>query len=965
MLYECRTDRRDKFKEKNNEVFMSMKSLQWLHLSDFHAGKDEYGQKQLFESIIEHIDNKIKSGLKPDMIFITGDVANKGKENEYEIFLNSFVLPLYERLGDSTKIFMVPGNHDVDRDEARATKRYGIVNEIPEFFDPNEKGLHERKVLFPRFESYARAEMHEWITVGSDWLLSAEGFFNYIHEIGDHKIGILGVNTAWLSEGDNDRHHLTPGKALIETGLKKLEGCNFKIVFGHHPLDWYDEDVTVVRSIFGKNGVIYIHGHLHKNSGNQEFGAGRKFLTIQSGAAFQVRENEKWINRFLWCRLDLEKEHVEVNPLQWSKEYQEWALDGIAYPAEYRIPHTDYWMLPLKEFTTKPQKAAAEEDVSSVPHGWFLIDNSFLAERRCDLSDDAVLNFFDGRVPSWREALSHKILRRKIVHHLTTELNAARARGELRVTLILGAGGEGKSTVFLQTLSDLAASGSGWKILWLSSPGRDMLWPDRFLKQLPLDKDTWLIASDDADLIAKYIFETAKYFYGAGRKDIQFLLCCRDSDWIASEASEWQWKAYAKYEEKRLRGITLEDAELIIKGWGQLGSKGLGTLNGLDFKEAVTRLYYASKSEEEKYQDEGAFLGAMLRVRMGDELKSHVKALLLRLKERHVKNWSLMDAFAYIAAMHSEQLYILTKDILAEVLTCKLSDVKRKITGPLGDEAAASTGGDRIYTRHRAIAEAAVEILSETFHVDFDEIFIALAESAYRIHFKGLFLPYFVKWKFLSDHFLSSGRPSLAIRINQALLKIDPSDSRLIVHLSSLLREAGQPDLSIRVFRELDHGVVGPLRGLFYEWGVAESVNNNDALAVWLFGVALSDKIELKPIEQRTATMILSGLALNFCRLFDAYNNRIFIEACGAAIQIGRKFPSLNVKDIRLFSINEDKSRAAGVHDVDLRDAFHILHKGINLAWEQKEAILANWIVSASELTFKRLAKLIGIEDIY
>jgi len=946
---------------------MSNKSLQWLHLSDFHTGKDQYGQIQLFESIIEHIESKIRSGQKPDMIFFTGDIANKGKKNEYELFCNSLVFPLYDLLGDSTKIFMVPGNHDVDRDEARATKRYGVANEIPEFFDPNEKGVHERKVLFPRFESYAHADMHTWFTIGSDWLLSTEGFFNHIHEIDNYKIGILGINTAWLSEGDNDRHNLTPGKALIETGLKKLGSCNFKIVLGHHPLDWYDEDVTPIRSIFGKQDVIYIQGHLHKNSGNQEFGAGRKFLTIQSGATFQARENEKWINRLLWCQLNLESGDVKVHPLQWSKEYQEWALDGLAYPAEYRTPGTDYWVLPLKDVphksTAKPKKTSLEEDVSILPQGWFLIDNSFLDGKHSDLEDNAILSFFDGRIPSWREALSPKIPRRKIVHDLKTELNDARKRGELRVTLILGAGGEGKSTVLLQAISDLAGSGSGWKILWLSNPSRDILWPNRFLNQLSSDKDTWLIASDDADLIAKYIFETAKSFRRAGRRDIQFILCCRDSDWLAAEANEWQWKEHVIYVEKRLRGITLEDAELIIKGWAQFGSNGLGNLSGLDLKEAVTRLYYASKSEEEKYHDEGAFLGAMLRVRMGSELKSHVKALLLRLKERYVKNETLMDAFAYIAAMHSEQLFILTKEILAELLTCKMSDVKKKITGPLGDEAAASTGGDRIYTRHRAIAETAVEILSETFHVDFDEIFIELAEAAYRFYCRGLFLPYFVKWKFLSDHFLKQGNTALAIRLDQALIKIDPTDSRLIVHLSRLLREAGHPELSIRVFRDLDHGVVGPVRSFFFERGVAEGVSDNNALACWLRGVALSDNVELKSIENKTAAMCLTGLATNFFKLSESYNNPIFIQACQAAIQIGLTFPLLNEMDRRLLGLYKAKTKAVGASNGDLRTALKKIHAGIISAWEQKEATLAKFIVPASQLTFKRFGKLIGIED--
>ncbi|MDD2856511.1 MAG: metallophosphoesterase [Desulfuromonadaceae bacterium] len=945
---------------------MTSSILRWLHLSDFHTGKDQYGQIQLFDSIIEHIENKIRTGQKPDIVFITGDVADKGKTEQYELFSNNFILPLIDIIGDTTKILMVPGNHDVNREEARATKRYGVLSEIPEFLDPTKQGLHERQVLFPRFNAYVQAEMHDWVTSGRDWLFSEEGFYTHILEIDKQQIGILGINTAWLSEGDNDKHKLTPGKVAIEAGLKKLKGCEYKFILGHHPLDWYDEDATSIRALLGKEGVIYIHGHLHRNSGYQEFGAGRKFLSLQSGATFQARESELWVNRLLWSELDLNLGVVKLHPLQWSKANQEWALDGIAYPEEYRTPGTDYWVLPLKEVSHRAKKSIKEivGSESLLPQGWELIDKAFLNEKRRVLDDDAILSFFDGRVPSWREALSPQIPHRTIVGEIISELDIARKNGELRVSVILGAGGEGKSTVFMQTIVELASANAGWNILWIANPARDILWPSRFLDTLPKDKGTWLIVSDDADLIAKYVFESAKSFNRSDRKDIQFLLCTRDSDWYHSEANDWPWKDFVSYEEKRLRGLTNEDAKLIVEAWSRFGNKGLGSLVGLSLNEAVSSLFIASKSEEERDQNEGAFLGAMLRVRMGDALKSHVKSLLVRLDERKINNHSLLDAFAYIAAMHSEQLSILTKEILAETLSCKLSDVKKKITGPLGDEAAASTGGDRIFTRHRAIAEAAVDILSESFHVDFDEIFLELAESAYRIHHKGLFLPYFVKWKFLSEHFVANGNVSLAIRIDQALLKIDPSDIRLIVHLSRLLREADQPDLSLNVFRGLDHGVIGPVRGFTYEWGVAESVNNNYALGVWLFGIALSDQIEMKPIENRTATMCLSGIAMNSYRLFESYNDRIFIETCRAAVQIGLAFPKLNDTDKRLFGSYDRKSRAVGIKDVELKIAFDRMNKGIIAACGQKEAELPQWVTPATELTFKRISKLVGIEDI-
>lgn len=56
----------------------SKKVVRWIHLSDFHVGKDGYGQRKLFKYILDHLHERIASGQAPDMVFITGDIANKG-----------------------------------------------------------------------------------------------------------------------------------------------------------------------------------------------------------------------------------------------------------------------------------------------------------------------------------------------------------------------------------------------------------------------------------------------------------------------------------------------------------------------------------------------------------------------------------------------------------------------------------------------------------------------------------------------------------------------------------------------------------------------------------------------------------------------------------------------------------------------------------------------------------------------
>lgn len=73
--------------------------IRWLHLSDFHVGKDEWAQWRLFEKIIEHAADQKGKGFIPGVVFITGDIANAGQESEYAEFRSGFLAPLLDALG--------------------------------------------------------------------------------------------------------------------------------------------------------------------------------------------------------------------------------------------------------------------------------------------------------------------------------------------------------------------------------------------------------------------------------------------------------------------------------------------------------------------------------------------------------------------------------------------------------------------------------------------------------------------------------------------------------------------------------------------------------------------------------------------------------------------------------------------------------------------------------------------------
>ena len=97
-----------------------MSKITWLHISDIHLSiqpKHVYDEKIVLDELLKDISNCIqKSDLHPEFIVVTGDISNSSKPEEYSLAKNFFddLLKITNIAKD--RIFIVPGNHDIDRD---------------------------------------------------------------------------------------------------------------------------------------------------------------------------------------------------------------------------------------------------------------------------------------------------------------------------------------------------------------------------------------------------------------------------------------------------------------------------------------------------------------------------------------------------------------------------------------------------------------------------------------------------------------------------------------------------------------------------------------------------------------------------------------------------------------------------------------------------------------------------------
>jgi DNA repair exonuclease SbcCD nuclease subunit len=98
-----------------------MAALTWLHLSDWHQKGKEFNRDVVRDRLLEDIQERVKR-ISPqveqvDFIVFSGDVAHKGKEIEYQEARKQLFNPLLPALDlEQDRLFIVPGNHDLDRE---------------------------------------------------------------------------------------------------------------------------------------------------------------------------------------------------------------------------------------------------------------------------------------------------------------------------------------------------------------------------------------------------------------------------------------------------------------------------------------------------------------------------------------------------------------------------------------------------------------------------------------------------------------------------------------------------------------------------------------------------------------------------------------------------------------------------------------------------------------------------------
>lgn len=333
-----------------------------IHLSDIHFKASEIGypddpngglRSDLLEDV-RHMRSAI--GRPADYILISGDIAFSGQEIEYDFAYRWLEQELCPAAGCPIEnVFVIPGNHDVDRRAAQAPVQQGARADLRRRTAGGVEGelsryLRDRlsaQVLFDPIENYNRFAAKFLCAIGpyTEPAGGATGIMENISRpfatrdlrLNDGSVlRIWGFNSVLVSDAQD-----AEGQMLLDPAAAQIpvEAGVTHVVMCHHPFNWLKNKAGFQNRL--EHAVkLQLFGHEH----TRRIEDNRRFLRIRAGALQPARDEPDWKPGYNWIDLlvsgvsDSRQLEVQV----WVRQHEGSTFIPVPDP-----DRRDPWWMPL------------------------------------------------------------------------------------------------------------------------------------------------------------------------------------------------------------------------------------------------------------------------------------------------------------------------------------------------------------------------------------------------------------------------------------------------------------------------------------------------------------------------------------------------------------------------------------------------------------------------------------------
>ena len=363
-----------------------------LHLSDLHErGTREKERARryrvLAESWQKNLDELLQEG-SIDLVCFTGDLADWGQEKEYKA-AGDLLDALLHKLGiGRERLFLVPGNHDIDRKVSRDDTK-----PTPEqlAFQQLRSNLHRVDPL----------DVSRWLAGGEppfgfqqDWLnltLSRQDAYReflrgfkrtpllpseHLHPRLGYRVAvqlpklpfpvhIVGLDSSWLAGDDADpsRLRLTDGQVMAlsrDDAGNSLPG--FRLALVHHPLSDL-ADGARCRDLLADSVDLLLRGHLHEAALTEWTDPDRRLRSLAAGCLYEGNRADQYPNSCSVIRVVCDDagrpQQYDVRLRSFSPRGGHWFDDGGLYRNAPSGRLTIQVVTPAPPLPLQPPKAAS------------------------------------------------------------------------------------------------------------------------------------------------------------------------------------------------------------------------------------------------------------------------------------------------------------------------------------------------------------------------------------------------------------------------------------------------------------------------------------------------------------------------------------------------------------------------------------------------------------------------------
>ena len=305
---------------------VSHRSIVWLHLSDLHNCRDRTGWDA--PRVLRHLSTDLKKmeadhGLIPDLFFFTGDAAfghigdvpgstlREQFEGAHQLLEGARTA--FSRAIPQENVFIVPGNHDVDRREVGDDQTAWLAGQtqtkaITDLIHSAGKQWQRYLDRLAAYREFLTTCKYQHLLIDTKRLI-----YSQTRDIHGLRLGIAGFNSAWSCGAHDKKGGLWfGGDRQAGELLNELSVTDFRIALTHHPFGWFVEpEDTPLRILFEREFAFHLHGHEHLgwvdakadghvriaaaacyDSSNTENGYNLVRLNLDTGEA------EVWLRRF-------------------------------------------------------------------------------------------------------------------------------------------------------------------------------------------------------------------------------------------------------------------------------------------------------------------------------------------------------------------------------------------------------------------------------------------------------------------------------------------------------------------------------------------------------------------------------------------------------------------------------------------------------------------------------------------